>query len=75
MTSVYQANGHQRFEVDAADKAARLLGSSGVGEPRVGTVARHRSRHDCRLAHRFGPVEAVAKTGIAAEIISVQEKK
>jgi hypothetical protein len=26
------------------------------------------------LAHRFGPVEAVAKMGIAAEIISVGEK-
>jgi hypothetical protein len=32
----------------------------------VGTIA--------GLAHRFGPVEALAKLGIAAEIISVGEK-
>jgi hypothetical protein len=63
------ANGDQRFEVDGADAAARFLREHGVDEARVTTVWQAIALHtSIGLAHRFGPVQAIAQLGIGADI-------
>jgi hypothetical protein len=63
-------NGSQRFEVDGADAAARFLSDRGVPESRVSTVWQAIALHTSPgLAHRFGPVQAVAHMGISTDII------
>jgi hypothetical protein len=63
------ANGDQRFEVDGADAAARFLRERGVPEDRVTTVWQAIALHTCvGIAHRFGPVHAVAHLGISTDI-------
>lgn len=64
------ANGDQRFEVDGADAAAAFLRARDVDESRVTTVWNAIALHtSLGLAHRFGPVEAVAQIGIGADIV------
>ncbi|MCV7203814.1 phosphohydrolase [Mycolicibacterium peregrinum] len=64
------ANTDQRFEVDGADAAARFLEEHGVDQGRVETawtaIALHTS---VGLAHRFGPIAAVAQMGIGTDIV------
>jgi hypothetical protein len=63
------ANGDQRFEVDGADAAAGFLREQGVDEARVTTVWQAIALHtSIGLAHRFGPVHAIAQLGIGADI-------
>ncbi|KAA0081739.1 HD domain-containing protein [Mycolicibacterium sp. P9-64] len=66
------ANTDQRFEVDGADAAARFLAEQDVDTARVETawtaIALHTS---VGLAHRFGPIAAVAQMGIGTDIIGV----
>lgn len=64
------ANGDQRFEVDGADAAAGFLRERGVDESRVRSVWNAIALHtSVGLAHRFGPLEALAQRGIAADVI------
>jgi len=64
------ANGDQRFEVDGADAAAAFLREHGVDEARVQSVWNAIALHtSVGLAHRFGPLEALAQRGIAADVI------
>ena len=64
------ANGDQRFEVDAADAAARFLRGNGVDEGRVQTVWNAIALHTSPgLAHRFGIIEGTAQRGIAADVV------
>jgi hypothetical protein len=64
------ANGDQRFEVDGADAAAEFLRSHEVDDARIKAVWNAIALHTSDgLAHRFGPVEAVAQMGIAADIL------
>jgi hypothetical protein len=66
------ANGGQRFEVDGADAAAEFLREHGVEEARVETVWTAIALHtSAGLAHRFGPVAAIAQMGIGADIIGI----
>ncbi|MEC3918365.1 HD domain-containing protein [Nocardia sp. CDC160] len=64
------ANTDQRFEVDGADAAAEFLTARGVDPARVkqvwDAIALHTSDG---IAHRFGPVAAVAQQGIATDIM------
>ncbi|MDT5260345.1 MAG: hypothetical protein QOD10_5425 [Mycobacterium sp.] len=69
------ANGDQRFEVDGADAAARFLRDHGVKEARVTTVWQAIALHtSVGLAHKFGPEQAVAQMGIAADIIGLDRQ-
>jgi hypothetical protein len=69
------ANGDQRFEVDGADAAARFLRDYGVPEARVATVWQAIALHtSVGLAHKFGPEQAVAQMGIAADIIGLDRQ-
>ncbi len=64
------ANGDQRFEIDGADAAAEFLRAHDVDEARAQTVWNAIALHTSDgIAHRFGPVEAVAQMGIAADIL------
>jgi hypothetical protein len=64
------ANTDQRFEVDGADAAARFLQQHDVSDARVETawaaIALHTS---VGLAHRFGPIAAIAQMGIGTDIV------
>ncbi|MFX0574445.1 nuclear transport factor 2 family protein [Nocardia nepalensis] len=64
------ANGDQRFEVDGADAAAEYLRKHDVDDARVKTVWNAIALHTSDgIAHRFGPVEAVAQMGISTDIL------
>jgi HD domain-containing protein len=64
------ANGDQRFEVDGADAAAAFLAGHGVDEVGVKTVWEAIALHtSVGLAHRFGPVAAVAHMGISVDVV------
>jgi hypothetical protein len=64
------ANTDQRFEVDGADAAVRFLEEHGVAPARVETVWTAIALHtSAGLAHRFGPLAAVAQMGIGTDII------
>ena len=64
------ANGDQRFEIDGADAAARFLREHELAEARVSTVWQAIALHtSIGLAHKFGPVQAVAQMGISADIV------
>jgi hypothetical protein len=66
------ANGEQRFEVDGADAAAAFLREHGVEEARVDAVWTAIALHTSTgLAHRFGPVAAIAQMGIYADIAGI----
>jgi hypothetical protein len=66
------ANGDQRFEVDGADAALRFLQSHGVDDARAKTVWNAIALHtSVGIAHRFGPVEGIAQTGIATDVIGI----
>ncbi|MEW5812564.1 MAG: HD domain-containing protein [Actinomycetota bacterium] len=68
-------NGDQRFEVDGADAAARFLRERGVEEDRVTTVWQAIALHtSVGLAHRFGPVSAVAHLGISTDVVGVDRE-
>lgn len=68
-------NGDQRFEVDGADTAAGFLRAHDVAEDRVTTVWQTIALHtSVGLAHRFGPVQAVAQMGISTDIIGVDRE-
>lgn len=68
--------GDQRFEVDGADAAARFLGERGVDDDAVHTVWQAIALHtSVGLAHRFGPVQAVAHLGIALDINGFDKQK
>lgn len=70
------ANGEQRFEVDGADAAAAFLRARDVEESRVKTVWNAITLHtSLGLAHRFGPVEAIAQIGIGADIVGLDKEK
>lgn len=61
--------GEQRFEVDGADAAARFLREQGYPQDRVETVWQAIALHtSLGLAHRFGPIAAVAFSGISMDI-------
>ncbi|MBI3225984.1 MAG: HD domain-containing protein [Mycolicibacterium cosmeticum] len=64
------ANTDQRFELDGADAAAQFLEEHGVDAARVETawtaIALHTS---VGLAHRFGPLAAMAHMGIGTDIV------
>ncbi|GAA0273912.1 hypothetical protein GCM10010302_09430 [Streptomyces polychromogenes] len=65
-----QGNGHQRFEVDGADLAARFLREQGAGEEAVtvvwDAVALHTSEG---IASRKGPEIALAHAGISVDVL------
>ncbi|WP_395308272.1 HD domain-containing protein [Mycobacterium sp. AMU20-3851] len=62
-------DGNQRFEVDGADAAARFLQEHGLAEHRRIPVWQAIALHtSVGLAHRFGPVQAVAFGGISLDI-------
>jgi hypothetical protein len=64
------ANGDQRFEIDGADAAARFLREHELAEARVSTVWQAIALHtSIGLAHKFGPVQAIAQMGISADIV------
>ncbi|MET0701110.1 MAG: phosphohydrolase [Mycobacterium sp.] len=69
------ANTDQRFEVDGADAAARFLTEHGIEAARVETawtaIALHTS---IGLAHRFGPLAAVAQMGIGTDIVGTAKQ-
>jgi HD domain len=66
------ANSEQRFEVDGADAAATLLRENGVEEARVDAVWTAIALHTSTgLAHRFGPVTAIAQMVIYADIVGI----
>jgi hypothetical protein len=70
------ANGDQRFEVDGADAAAAFLREHGVEHARVDAVWTAIALHtSAGLAHRFGPVAAIAQMGIGADIIGIGKDK
>ncbi|GAS97491.1 metal-dependent phosphohydrolase HD sub domain p rotein [Mycolicibacterium canariasense] len=64
------ANTGQRFEVDGADAAAKFLDDHGVDAAAIDTawtaIALHTS---VGLAHRFGPIAALAQLGIGTDIV------
>jgi hypothetical protein len=62
-------DGDQRFEVDGADAAERFLRENGPPEARSAPVWQSIALHtSVGLAHRFGPVQAVAFQGISLDI-------
>ncbi|MEO3761183.1 HD domain-containing protein [Mycobacterium sp. B14F4] len=64
------ANGDQRFEVDGADAAAGFLRDRGMDEARATTVWTAIALHTSPgLAPRFGVVEGLTQSGIAADIV------
>ena len=66
------ANGDQRFEVDGADAAAQFLREHGAQESKIEVVWQAIALHtSVGLAHRFGPVQAVAQMGISADVLGV----
>ncbi|TRW80025.1 HD domain-containing protein [Mycolicibacterium sp. 018/SC-01/001] len=69
------ADGDQRFEVDGADAAAEFLRRHEVDEQRITTVWQAIALHtSVGLAHRFGPVIAVAHLGISADVVGVDRE-
>ncbi|BBZ26403.1 hypothetical protein MMAD_06980 [Mycolicibacterium madagascariense] len=69
------ANTDQRFEVDGADAAARFLDEWGVEAGLVQTVWTAIALHtSVGLAHRFGPLAAVAQAGIGTDIAGTQRR-
>jgi HD domain len=69
------ANGDQRFEVDGADAAARFLRHHGMEQARVATVWQAIALHtSVGLAHKFGPVQAIAQMGIATDVIGIDKE-
>jgi hypothetical protein len=67
------ANTDQRFEIDGADAAARFLRAHDVEDARIDAawtaIALHTS---VGVAHRFGPIAAVAQMGIGTDIVGSQ---
>ena len=62
-------DGDQRFEVDGADAAVRFLHANGMPAERSTPVWQSIALHtSVGLAHRFGPVQAVAFHGISLDI-------
>jgi hypothetical protein len=61
--------GHQRFEVDGADAAVRLLREHGIADDRATTVWQAIALHtSVGLADRFGPEQTVSQFGISMDI-------
>lgn len=70
------ANGDQRFEMDGADAAAAFLRGRAVEEERIKTVWTAIALHtSVGLAHRFGPIAALAQMGIGADIVGVGKEQ
>ncbi|PND59137.1 phosphohydrolase [Mycobacterium sp. ENV421] len=70
------ANTDQRFEMDGADAAAKFLEGQGVDVARIDTawtaIALHTS---VGLAHRFGPIAALAQMGIGTDILGTHRQQ
>ncbi|MFJ5546275.1 HD domain-containing protein [Streptomyces sp. NPDC093225] len=65
-----QGNGHQRFEVDGADLAARFLREQGVDEEAVTVVWDAIALHTSEgIASRKGPEIALAHAGITVDVL------
>ncbi|MCV7227286.1 phosphohydrolase [Mycolicibacterium komossense] len=69
------ANTDERFEVDGADAAARFLQMNGVDAARVEIAwTAIALRTSVGLAHRFGPLAAVAQMGIGTDIVGTHKQ-
>ncbi|MEU8434722.1 HD domain-containing protein [Streptomyces sp. NPDC029216] len=65
-----QGNGHQRFEVDGADLAARFLREQGADEEAVTVVWDAIALHTSEgIASRKGPEIALAHAGITVDVL------
>jgi len=68
--------GDQRFEVDGADAAVRLLRDNGVAEDRATTVWQAIALHtSVGLAQRFGAEHSVAFSGISLDINGLEKDR
>lgn len=65
-----QGNGHQRFEVDGADLAARFLREQGADEAAVSVVWDAIALHTSEgIASRKGPEIALTHAGISVDVL------
>ena len=68
--------GDQRFEVEGADAAARLLREQGLTHDRVATVWQSIALHtSVGLGHRFGTEQAVCHSGIDVDVAGAQQDR